>query len=63
MMTPFQSSGGGNTQDASIVVELLTMTEKLPGAFEGTTIVNVTIISSFNCYCICKLELILIITM
>ena len=50
MMTPFQSSGGGNTQDASIVVELLTVTEKLPGAFEGTTIVNATIISSFNCY-------------
>lgn len=48
-MIPFLPSAGGNTQDASILVEVFAVTEKLPGAFEGTTIENVTIINSFNC--------------
>jgi len=36
-MIPFLESAGGNCQDASILVELLVVTEKLLGACEGTT--------------------------
>ena len=34
-MIPFLESVGGNCQDASILAELLAVTEKLVGAFEG----------------------------
>ena len=37
-MTPFLESAGGNCQDAVILVELLAVTEKLLGAFEGTAV-------------------------
>ena len=35
-MIPFLESSGGNCQDASILVELFAVTEKLVGACEGT---------------------------
>ena len=35
-MFPFLSSAGGNCQDASILVEVLAVRDKLLGAFEGT---------------------------
>ena len=35
-MTPFLSSAGGNCQDASILVEVFAVREKLEGACEGT---------------------------
>ena len=38
VMTPFLESAGGNCQDAVILVELLAVTEKLLGAFEGTAV-------------------------
>jgi len=35
-MFPFLESSGGSCQDASILVEVLAVTEKFLGAFEGT---------------------------
>ena len=37
-MFPFLSSAGGNCQDASMLVEVLAVREKLVGACEGTGI-------------------------
>ena len=38
LMIPFLSSGGGNCQDAVILVELFAVREKLVGGCEGTAI-------------------------
>ena len=38
MMIPFLASAGGNCQDASILVEVFAVREKLVGACEGTGI-------------------------
>ena len=37
MMIPFLASAGGNCQDASILVEVFAVRDKLVGACEGTT--------------------------
>lgn len=37
-MIPFLPSAGGNCQDASILVEVFAVRDKLTGAFEGTVI-------------------------
>ena len=37
-MIPFLASAGGNCQDASILVEVFAVREKLVGACEGTGI-------------------------
>ena len=38
LMIPFLESAGGNCQDASILVEVFAVREKLLGACEGTAI-------------------------
>ena len=47
-MIPFLASAGGNCQDAVILVELLEVTVKLLGAWDGTEIKNVNSLNMFK---------------
>ena len=47
-MIPFLESSGGNCQDASILVEVLAVREKLLGACEGTEIKESTVESGLS---------------
>ena len=44
LIIPFLESAGGNCQDAVMLVEEVTVTVKLVGAFEGTAILKLTVI-------------------
>ena len=48
VMIPFLESSGGNCQDASILVEVLAVREKLLGACEGTEINESTVESGLS---------------
>ena len=46
-MIPFLASAGGNSHDASILVDVLALREKLLGASEGTAIEQKCLIRFF----------------